>query len=313
MQNTFLFIIFSILIWICIFGGWTCEDQSNLNGVVVDTGEVDTGNIGRKVRAIYFIPNDVEHVQDQHYLDSLIRVQKFYKDEMIRNGYGEKTFEFELDNDGNILTTQINGNHPSEYYQYVTFERLMQETPDKFKDRKYVHIFIIVGVEFIDGVGLVADSSDVELYKLIAHEIGHAFSLYHTHRRESIMSSEGLQLLKYEARWLNNHLFFNPGKEVSVSSTKFNSVSFETAEKDTINILCNIVGDNELYQVMIMDRLTYVLGFEYVKGNHADIVFPIRGNDRQNIRTVTVMVMEESGAISHNITDYFIAPEEGFR
>ncbi len=323
--------IFSILIWICIFGGWTCEDQSNLNGVVADTGNVDIGNDdnvnneGRKVRAIYFIPNDVNHVQDQHYLDSLIRVQKLYKDEMIRHGYGEKTFEFELDNDGNILTTQINGNHPSDYYQYVTFKRLMQETPDKFKDRKYVHIFIIAGVEYIEGgalgrgrptfnedfggVCLVADSTNVELYKLIAHEIGHAFSLYHTHRRESIMSKEGLQLLQYEARWINNHPFFNPSKEADVNPPKVNSVSFETGEKDIINILCNITDDNQLYQVMIMDQSTTVVDFKYVKSNNADIVFPIYGNNRRYIKTLTFMVMDESGAFTHEKVDFDVPQE----
>ena len=73
----------------------------------------------RTVRMIYFLPNDRPFRQEVVDLMKVrIReVQTFYAEQMQAHGYGNRTFRFETDAQGEPLVHRVDGRHPdSRYY-----------------------------------------------------------------------------------------------------------------------------------------------------------------------------------------------------
>ena len=77
-------------------------------------------NVGepRTVRLIYFRPNDRSFRETV--VDSIKRVikqsQTFFAEQMQAHGYGNKTFRFETDVQGEPLVHRVDGQHPESYY-----------------------------------------------------------------------------------------------------------------------------------------------------------------------------------------------------
>ena len=77
-------------------------------------------NVGepRTVRLIYFLPNDWQYRADvvQKMKDTIRTVQTFYAEQMGAHGYGEVTFRFETDLQGEPMVHRVDGDHPFSYY-----------------------------------------------------------------------------------------------------------------------------------------------------------------------------------------------------
>ena len=68
----------------------------------------------RTVRMIYFLPNDRPFRQEVvNSMKTAIRyAQTFYAEQMQAHGYGNKTFQFEIDEQGEPLVHRVDGQLP---------------------------------------------------------------------------------------------------------------------------------------------------------------------------------------------------------
>ena len=104
-------------------------------------------NVGesRTVRLIYFLPNDSPFRAEM--VDSMKvairRIQTFYSDQMQVHGYGNKTFRFETDAQGEPIIHHVNGQHPDSHYLDNTSQAVNDEIEQVF-DRDANIYFIVV-------------------------------------------------------------------------------------------------------------------------------------------------------------------------
>ena len=163
-----------------------------------------------KVRLVYFLPNDRPY--RQVVVDSMkvmIRdVQAFYGQQMAAHGYGYRTFRYEADADGEPLVHRVDGEHGDAYYLQDTWDAY-REYREAYEEREMVHLLVIDnstnyihapnggtylgrgsgsshGGEALVGAGF--------FLTLVAHELGHAFSvLWHDFRDSNYVMSWGFR------------------------------------------------------------------------------------------------------------------------
>ena len=81
----------------------------------------------RTVRMIYFLPNDDPYRADEvDGIKSVIRrVQTFYAEQMQAHGYGNTTFRFETDAQGEPMVHRLDGRYPTKHYEsYGVYAKL---------------------------------------------------------------------------------------------------------------------------------------------------------------------------------------------
>lgn len=93
---------------------------------------------------IYFLPtNRIPQTDVKEKIDSLLReVRTYFADEMERNGYGRKSFEYEKDEDGTAKVYLLEGISDDEYYREYTDSRVMNEIEQYFDTQN--NIFFVV-------------------------------------------------------------------------------------------------------------------------------------------------------------------------
>ena len=93
-------------------------------------------NVGepRTVRLIYFLPNDRPFRQEV--VDSMKvairRIQTFYAEQMQAHGYGNKTFSFETDAQGEPVVHRLDGQHPNSGYPGAPLYTVLEEIGQVF-------------------------------------------------------------------------------------------------------------------------------------------------------------------------------------
>ncbi len=87
------------------------------------------------VRVVYFIPTDREPLPDRH--ERLGRVMKyvqdFYRDGMVKNGYGPMTFELEWDAPGKLKLYTVQAKHPMETYVRTSASAVKREVDEALR------------------------------------------------------------------------------------------------------------------------------------------------------------------------------------
>ena len=169
-------------------------------------------NVGepRTVRLIYFLPNDWQYRADvvQKMKDTIRTVQTFYAEQMGAHGYGEVTFRFETDLQGEPMVHRVDGDHPFSYYDNTLGSEVSGELQQAFDFNANIY-FVVLGTDALRqgdgapalGVGhRFAKNGGVLLVpnefssNLVTHELGHTFGLNHDFR-------DGAYIMSYGPGW----------------------------------------------------------------------------------------------------------------
>ena len=158
----------------------------------------------RTVRLIYFLPNDRSFNSDV--VDSMQtrirRIQTFYGQQMQAHGYGNRTFQFETDDQGEPLVHRVDGPYPeSEYlrfYRMIGVGNVYRDLGQAFDFRKNIYFIVVdhsasnlwdnvagIASQWSKEGGFALVPSDFS-FATAAHELGHAFGLQHDFRDECL-------------------------------------------------------------------------------------------------------------------------------
>ena len=236
------------------------------------------------VRLIYFRPRDRHPQPDINaQMDRLIKeVQRFYADEMERHGYGRKTFQFETDAQGNAVVYHVIGRlEDTEYHDASGI--VWDEIDDQFDTSKHIYLTALdvsselIGTDKNDtacGVGgggndggdvLIPASGhcfidSVKALKLehttAAHELGHAFGLWHDFRNDAYIMSYGAvtdELAQCTAEWLDVHPYFNPHRAVSTAEAAIEMLSPSLASPpNAIRLRFKVTDPDGVHQAQLL-------------------------------------------------------------
>ena len=197
---------------------------------------IATSDADFTVRVIYFQPTDAPIAPIAKIRSAMQRTQDFYADEMQKHGFGKKTFRLERDNAGEIVIHNIKGRHAAQHYFNDTKGTLDAELPANMKNQNDILLSFIGGLNGVaggwNGQGqawfghdcgackgwtAIANKNGNFFLSTVAHELGHAFGLYHNlagkNGENYLMWFDGV-LQDYEARWLNKSRYFNTNNHI---------------------------------------------------------------------------------------------------
>ncbi|RKU22168.1 hypothetical protein C6503_04165 [Candidatus Poribacteria bacterium] len=226
-QKYFVYVIVNLLL--------ICSMKGAVYAQNLDVGEP------RTVRLIYFRPSDRPFRQEV--IDSMkaaIRyAQAFYAEQMQSHGYGNKTFQFEVDDHGEPLVHRVDGRLPDRHYGYELGKVVPgQEIGDHhqyLKSKLRVTVYDTSGAQTASGgrsgkskgnaelgsEGILAANKAASIslhsgevhFGTTIHELGHAFGLGHDWRDGSYIMSYGpgppSRLSACAAEFLAVHPYFN--------------------------------------------------------------------------------------------------------
>ena len=231
-------------------------------------------NVGepRTVQMIYFLPNDRPFRQE--FVDSMkvtIRqVQTFFADQMEAHGHGRKTFRFETDAQGKPVVHRVNGQHPDSYYTFGAVRDELGQTFDVSQNIFFVGVSyntMGLGGRFGKNSGMALFSNrpsgglEVSRFKweVEAHELGHAFGLWHDFRDGAYLMSYGPgqdRLSACHAEFLSVHPYFNPDTPIEEAPPPtIELISPPAYPRGSTNVSIQLkVSDSEgLHQVILYD------------------------------------------------------------
>lgn len=185
-----------------------------------------------KLNVVYFLPQGDRPVEgyESRISDLLLYVQDFYRKEMKRNGFGNKTFGLEKTPDKRVKILVIRGKHDIPYYSYDNGGgwKAEREIEQYFKanpgTKKSHHALVIMpstsgddlkpgGVPFY-GIGKYCFALDYPYFDItylgedsqkgrlltkwfggMAHELGHGLNLPHNMQQVSVEKQYGTALM----------------------------------------------------------------------------------------------------------------------
>ncbi|MYC71889.1 MAG: hypothetical protein F4X17_14385, partial [Gemmatimonadetes bacterium] len=234
-------------------------------------------NVGepRTVRMLYFSPSDRPHratVVDS--MKTLIRqLQTFFAEQMQAHGYGNKTFRFETDAQGEPLVHRFSGPDP----------HVIPETFDV--DRNVYFVFADVGDIGYGGAlgtghrntknGGVATVSKYGFgFGTAAHELGHAFGLPHDFRDGAYIMSYSWhdRLSACAAEFLAVHTYFNSNTSIATSASVQPTIEVISSYlyppgSASVPIRLKLGSSKGLHQAILLGRSgRYLFGVQECRG-----------------------------------------------
>ncbi len=174
------------------------------------------------VKVIYFKTHNAEDIDRDKYEKIFRQIQTFFRDEMLKHGYGAKTIKYETDAEDFVKVNTIIGSHDGKYYSGATFQafydKISKEIPfnlnsaTNFDEQLHHYIIILAGIPIIDdgkngspignawwydsddpsgGTSIANAQYELQMpdhYKsLIIHELAHTFGLEHNELTNELM------------------------------------------------------------------------------------------------------------------------------
>jgi len=186
----------------------------------------------RNVNIVYFVPNDLDTLAGyrKRLSDLLLWTQDWYKQEMNRNGYGNKTFGLADDGAGNVKILTIRGTLPKASYPYSGGSGAVASEINAYfaahpADKTSDHTLIIIPRYSIGSNGTPSggpfygtgrwcyalDYEEMDIANLglsttvgdrfsvwfggMVHELGHGLNLPHNRQKVSENSTLGMALM----------------------------------------------------------------------------------------------------------------------
>ncbi len=279
------------------------------------------------VKTVYFQPTDAPGIPWQVF-DLLNRSKAFYRSEMERHGYGQKTYTLETDGGGHVGIHHIRGRHTTEHYRVDTHARVNSELPAHLTHPAHaqdnVLVIIVGGINILNtgnrayagyflgnnAGGFAIIAGDIFTFEVLAHEIGHAFGLQHTTNPAAIMNAGSDVILDYEARWLDRHHFFN-ATHIRIGIPQFvKSLPLEAIENNSVRLKCVLASENGLYHVQVTRRRGgYIVGTAEAKGKSATVEVDIRRDEITNGDDLYIQVMDVHGNKLHHTLNNISLPD----
>ena len=231
-------------------------------------------NVGepRTVRMIYFLPNDRPFRAEvvQKIKDTILNIQTFYAEQMQAHGYGNKTFRFETDAQGEPLVHRVDGRHPDSRYIGRTYGTLYDDLEQRFDFERNIYLIVLDNSTDLIGNsggrggargksgGQVLVPSNVH-FETVAHELGHAFGLWHDFRDDAYIMSWGWssrrdRLSACAAKFLSVHPYFNPEipiEEGSPPTIELISPRTYPSGSESVPIQLKVTDSQGLHQVIL--------------------------------------------------------------
>jgi len=253
------------------------EDMWARDSLYAATKQALNLNVGepRTVRMIYFLPNDRPFRQEvvQKMKDAIRQIQTFFAEQMQARGYGNKTFRFETDAQGEPMVHRVDGQHPDSHYLDSVWNTTRDKLKQTFDLSMNINILVIDNsIDLIDrrAAGIAArwskDSGIVLLpggfrWRTAAHELGHAFGLWHDFRDNAyIMSYGGDQrssLSACNAEFLAVHPYFNPDtptEEEQPPTIELISPNGYPVGSKSVSVQLKVSDSEGLHQVFLFVR-----------------------------------------------------------
>ncbi len=284
------------------------------------------------VRTIYIKPYDVNYPSPAKLKTiSLMvnNVQEHYRNEMVRHGYGDKTFKTENGIHGLPEITVIKSNKPKSIYQKSTSGPAQQVVLEQvYKGKNNLYIIVVGGIDLVDGkhggiagidinstcagcrgVAVLVDSPRSLTFSIMAHEVGHLFGLSHVSHAESqyLMGNrtDKFPLTYYEAHWLDMHPYFNNRGHILNDTTPFgihvNEPKF--IGKNWVFISANVESINGIHQAqLVVDSNFSVIAFDIINGRRESIEFLFKREDLPFGSGIWLHFIDSDGKLGR---DYF--------
>ena len=228
-----------------------------------------------KVQIIYFYPSDrVPQQGIEIQAERVIKdVQLFYARQMQNHGFGVKTFTLETDTAGKTVVHYVEGNFTEVHYQDRPYHKILEELDEQFNRSKNIMvIFLEVSDDILGtnvcglggvhreggGTAMLPAVGDCFSFRIVAHELGHAFGLSHDFRKPNLMSGSSSYLAELStcaAEALHVNPYFNTFQE-NIGSTTIQQLPSLASQSNTINLHFEVTDADGLHQAQLVTLAT---------------------------------------------------------
>ena len=283
------------------------------------------------VRLIYFLPKDSQAQPNINAkLDTWIKdVQQLYGDELMRYGFGRKTFQLETDANGKAVVHHVDGLSDEANYHQGTFSKVIKETSEQFDGSKNAYLIVVETSIFeggrscgrANGKGRAGGHAVVPAagncvaenvaVGLVAHELGHVFGLHHDFRSDTYIMSYGRhlrrELSRCAAEWLSAHPYFNWPRTGVNRPTAIQMLSFQEESPDKIRFRFQVSDTDGLAQAQLITLTTAMpvaagsselIACQSLTGERSTPTFVTTELTVRPIEVVSLQVLDKKGNVA---------------